>query len=258
MSTVYKIDLAGKNIIITGGCGYLGQEAVKSLVAHGGKVFVLGRDEHKFSNTFDNPHISFIKCDVANTDSIDAAFKHVADESGRIDSLINNAFYSKGRSPVEMSDEDWSAGIDGTLNSVFRCIRSVIPYMTRQEGGAIINVSSMYGVVAPDFSIYDSAPDFFNPPHYGAAKAGVLQLSRYYASYLGKHGIRVNSVTPGPFPSTEVQKDPRFIEQLESRTILKRVGKPEDLAGIFVFLSSDAANYITGQNFVVDGGWTVR
>ncbi|HKB44766.1 MAG TPA: SDR family oxidoreductase, partial [Chitinophagaceae bacterium] len=100
--------------------------------------------------------------------------------------------------------------------------------------------------------------DSLNPPHYGAAKAGILQLTKYYASYLGSSGITVNCVTPGPFPSLEVQKNHKFIEKLSARTLLGRIGKPEDLAGAFVFLSSDAANFITGQNLVVDGGWTVK
>ena len=114
----------------------------------------------------------------------------------------------------------------------------------------------MYGVVAPDFSVYDDSPQFFNPPHYGAAKAGLVQLTKYYASYLGKYNINVNAVSPGPFPHDSVQKDVGFIKRLESKTALKRIGKPSDLGGIFVFLCSDASNYITGQNLMVDGGWT--
>ena len=117
---------------------------------------------------------------------------------------------------------------------------------------------AMYGIVAPDFSVYDESPRFLNPPHYGAAKAGVLQLTRYYASYLGKLNIQVNAVSPGPFPSNIVQENTTFIGQLAERTCLKRIGKPEELAGVFTFLSSDAANFITGQNFIVDGGWTTK
>jgi len=258
MSSVYKIELTGKNIVITGGYGHLGRGIVESLVAHGGNVFVLGKDKEKFSSVFDHANVSFIHCDVSKTDSIIESLDSVVRRAGTIDVLINNAFYSKGKSPIEMSDEDWATGIDGTLNSVFRCIRAVIRHMTKQQNGVIINVSSMYGVVAPDFSVYDESPDFLNPPHYGAAKAGLLQLTRYYASYLGKLNIRVNSVSPGAFPSEAVMNDKIFIEKLKAKSLLGRTGKPEDLAGIFVFLASDAANYITGQNFIVDGGWTTR
>src|SRR5688572_16940078 len=258
MSSVYKIELTGKTIVITGGYGHLGQAIVESLLAHGGNVYVLGRDKGKFSKSFDDRKVNFVNCDVSETESIEKAMKEVVEKAGTIDVLINNAFYSQGQSPSEMSDQDWAMGIDGTLGNVFRCVRAIIPHMNKQKSGKVINVSSMYGMVAPDFSIYDESPDFLNPPHYGAAKAGVLQLTRYYASYLGKSGITVNSVTPGPFPSDAVQEDKVFIDKLSSKTLLGRIGKPEDLAGIFVFLSSDSANYITGQNFVVDGGWTTR
>ena len=124
--------------------------------------------------------------------------------------------------------------------------------------GSIINVSSMYGMVAPQFEIYENFPQFLNPPHYGAAKAAIIQMTKYFASYLGKDGILVNSVTPGPFPSEQISENSRFINDLESKTCLGRVGKPEDVAGVFVFLSSAAAGFITGQNFVVDGGWTIK
>lgn len=258
MSSAYKIELSGKNIVITGGYGHLGKAIVESLVLHGGNVFVLGRDTTKFARAFGDSKVNFVNCDVASSAGIERAIVEVVGKTGSIDVMINNAFYSKGQSPMEMTDEEWSTGIDGTLGNVFRCTRSIIPQMTKQKRGKIINVSSMYGMVAPDFSIYEESPGFLNPPHYGAAKAGVLQLTRYYASYLGKSGITVNAVTPGPFPSDGAMEDGGFIEKLSSKTILGRVGRPEDVAGVFVFLASDAANYITGQNLVVDGGWTVR
>lgn len=258
MSAVYKIALNDLTIAVTGGYGYLGRAIVESLVAHGAHVFVLARNEDRFNDQFGHTNIEFIHCDVAEGESIANALKEIVRRRGRIDAIINNAYYSKGQSPVEMTDDEWVTGIDGTLNSVFRCIRAVIPLFRAAGGGKIINVSSMYGMVAPDFSVYDESPGFLNPPHYGAAKAGVLQLTRYYASYLGKDNITVNTVTPGPFPSENVSKDKAFISRLSEKTCLGRVGKPEDLAGIFVFLASDAANFITGQNFVVDGGWTAK
>jgi NAD(P)-dependent dehydrogenase (short-subunit alcohol dehydrogenase family) len=259
MNLPYKIELSGKNIAITGGYGHLGKAIVSSLALHDARVFVMGRNEEKFKLTFgQQQQIHFVHCDVSDTDSIEGSFKKIANAAGKIDALINNAFYSKGQSPTEMTDEDWAMGIDGTLGSVFRCMRSIIPYMVDQQSGRIINLSSMYGNVAPDFSIYDESPEVLNPPHYGAAKAGVLQLTRYYASYLGKYGITVNSVTPGPFPSDTVKQNKTFVEKLAAKTCLGRIGEPEDLAGIFVFLISDAAKYITGQNFIVDGGWTTK
>lgn len=258
---VKTFDLTGKVILLTGGYGYLGKAAAESLVYHGGTVYVLGRTKEKFEKAFDGHsevgnRLHFQHCDVSETSSIKAAYQAVLSEEGQIDVLINNAFYLKGQHPLTMTDDEWSTGIDGTLNSVFRCIREVIPYIEKSDAPRIINVASMYGVVAPDFNVYEDFQGMLNPPHYGAAKAGVVQLSKYYASYLGKKGITVNTVTPGAYPPEPVQEKDKFIELLAEKTLLKRIGEPEDLAGTFVFLASDAAGYITGQNIIVDGGWT--
>jgi len=260
IESMYRLEVTNKVMIVTGGYGHLGKAIVLGLVAHGAKVYVMGRDPEKFQKNMSllSDKATFVSGDISDSESIRTAFNSVWKQEGRIDVLVNNAAYSRGQLPEELSDQDWSIGVDGVLGSVFRCIRTIIPYMKEQKHGKIINVSSMYGMVAPDFAIYDDATEFLNPPHYGAAKAGVLQLTRYFASYLGKYGIQVNSVTPGAFPSETVQQDRKFIDKLEKKTLLGRIGKPKDLAGAFVFLASDAANYITGQNIVVDGGWTVR
>lgn len=254
------IDVKNKIIIVTGGYGHLGKAIVQGLATQGAIVYVVGRDGKKFSESFqhDPRAIKFMEGDVSMSESIGKAFSSVVKEAGKIDVLVNNAMYLAGQSPEEMSDDEWSTGVDGTLGSVFRCIREIIPVMKQQKAGKIINVSSMYGMIAPDFSIYEASPGFLNPPHYGAAKAGVIQLTKYYASYLGPYGITVNCISPGPFPSEAVQKDKGFIARLGEKTLLGRIGRPEDLAGAFVFLASDSANYITGQNIAVDGGWTVR
>lgn len=258
---VQTFDLSEKTVLITGGYGYLGKAVTESLVYHGGTVFVLGRSEEKYLQAFsDHPEngkrLFFSECDISDTESVTKSFQRIAKKGGGIDVLINNAFYLSGQNPLTMTDEDWSYGMEGTLNSVYRCIREAIPYLKESKSPRIINVSSMYGMTAPDFSVYDETPQFLNPPHYGAAKAGVIQLSRYYASFLGRDGITVNSVTPGPYPSKKVQEKQVFIKALEQKTCLKRIGQPEDLAGAFVYLASDAAAYVTGQNLVVDGGWT--
>lgn len=260
---VYSFNLNDKIVLITGGYGHLGKAITESLLYHGATVYVLARDNKKFLDSFkdsavDTDKLFFEKCDISLTVDIINAFKNIESKTGKIDVLINNAVYLKGQSPEKMTDEDWQIGIDGTLNSVFRCIREVIPYFKRNNSGKIINVSSMYGVVAPQFEVYDDVPQFLNPPHYGAAKAGIIQLTKYYASYLGQFGINVNTVTPGPFPSIPVQKEIGFVNALKSKTCLNKIGNPEDLAGAFVFLASEAANFITGQNIIVDGGWTIK
>lgn len=260
---IYSFDLSKKVILITGGYGYLGKAITESLVFHNAKVYVLGRSEDQFLKEFKDHkelrnRLFFENCNVEDSVSIVGAFQRISEREGQINCLINNAFYTKGNDPFSLSDDDWAYGIDGTLSSMYRCIREIIPYLENNESSRIINVASIYGLIAPDFSIYDNFPNYLNPPHYGAAKAGVIQLTKYYASLLGEKKINVNSVTPGPFPNDKVQTYKEFISNLKKKTCLNRIGKPEDLAGIFVYLSSEASNFMTGENIVIDGGWSTK
>ncbi|MCX7144171.1 MAG: SDR family oxidoreductase [Proteobacteria bacterium] len=249
--------LQGKVVLLTGGYGYLGQSIASGLAEFGAHVFVLGKSEEKFQQIFSgSKSISFETCDVGQTASVEAAFSSVAKNAGKIDVLINNAFFCRGNDVEKMSDDDWEFSIEGTLNSVHRCVRAVLPYLKRRSRGKIINVSSIYGMVAPHFSIYEDFPQQLNPSHYGAAKAGVIQLTRYFAVFLGPHNINVNCVTPGTFPSAKTQENNAFIAELTELSPLKRIGHPDDLKGAFIFLSSGASDYVTGHNLVVDGGWT--
>jgi NAD(P)-dependent dehydrogenase (short-subunit alcohol dehydrogenase family) len=247
-------------ILYTGGYGYLAAPSVKYLGESKAKVYVLARDYDKFLRTFSGfESVFFQECDIASTSSIRNAFRTVFEKEKKVDVLINNAFYLKGQSPERMTDEEFGIGVEGVLTATFKAIREIIPYFKDQRRGKIINFSSMYGMVAPDFTIYEESPEFLNPPHYGAAKAGVIQLTKYYASYLGKDNIQVNCLTPGPFPSDMVrEKNRNFEQRLIKNTLLKRVGYPEDLIGVLILLASSASDYITGQNFVIDGGWTCK
>lgn len=260
MSILSKFLLNGKAAIVTGGYGHLGKSISGGLAEAGATVIICGRNIDKYRQSFGkqgNKNISFVKLDISSTTSIKTAFGNIQKEYGRIDLLINNAFYSKGNHPEKMTDEEWNYGIDGTLSSIFRCVREVVPYMKKAKKGSIINISSMYGIISPDFRIYENNPDFFNPPNYGAAKAGVIQLTKYYAVYLAKYNIRVNCISPGAFPSFEVQRKKNFIEKLSEKIPMGRIGNPEELKGTIIFLASDASSYITGQNIIVDGGWTI-
>ena len=126
--------------------------------------------------------------------------------------------------------------------------------MASQRSGSIVNVASIYGVVSPEFSIYDGHSEMTNPPSYGFAKAGMLQLTRYLAVHFGKHGVRVNSLSPGGLRSSGMPRE--FIENYSRRTPLGRMAGQNDLKGAAVFLASDASAYVTGHNLLVDGGYT--
>jgi len=257
MNILSQIKLNGKVAIVTGGYGHLGKSLCLGLAEAGAKVVCCGRDAKKFKTAFGkNPKIVFQQTDVSSTVSIRQSFKEIKKKHKKIDILVNNAVFLKMNSPEKVSDEDWEYSIGGSLESVFCCIKEVIPYMKANKKGSIVNVSSMYGVVSPDFKVYQSAPKLVSPPHYGAGKAGVIQLTKYYAIYLAKNNVRVNSIAPGAFPSSMVQKNKKFVKALSQKIPLGRVGKPEELKGLVVFLSSDASSYITGQNIMVDGGWT--
>ena len=255
-------DLTGRLVLITGGYGHLGRGMVAGLLAHGATVVVLGRDEARFNTTFGEVlaggHLHFESCDVASTPSVQAALAACRERHGLPHVLINNAVYGAGQQPDALTDEQFARNLDGSAGSAYRCLREVLPYLRENGGGKIINVASMYGLVAPDFTAYDDYPQFLNPPHYGAAKAAVIQLTKYFAAYLGPENIQVNCVSPGPFPSEGVQESAGFVAELQQRNPLGRIGRPEDLAGAFVYLSAAASDFVTGHNLVVDGGWTIR
>jgi len=135
-------------------------------------------------------------------------------------------------------------------------IQACLPYLKKTEG-SIVNISSMYGMVAPDPVMYEGTPFPPNPPNYGAGKAALIQLTRYAAVQLAEDNVRVNSISPGSFPDESVQEEDNFVERLEKRVPLGRIGQPKEVGNAVAFLVSPASSYITGHNLVVDGGWTV-
>lgn len=254
-----------KAVIFTGGGGNLGRVMVRSLLEYGASVAV-PEIADTFDESFDeykkSGKLVFILANLKTTEGTKEAFKTAYEAFGKIDVLVNCVAYGGGAGGKsceyrldKIPDQTWEEGVDGTLNVIFRCTREIIPYFDMQGGGNIVNVGSMYGLIAPDFDIYgDNIP--WNPPTYGAGKAGVLQFTRYCASALARRGIRVNSLTPGPFPNVTPNSDMDFINRLANKTMLKRVGKAEELCGGLLLLCSDASTFMTGTNIVVDGGMT--
>lgn len=259
MNVLESFSLKNRVAIVTGGYGYLGKAFVQSLNEAGAKVIVAGRDEQKFKDAFpDAADIYFYLLDISSTESIKECFEDVNCIYGSIDILVNNAVYLSGQFPEEVTDKDLTYSFDGIMGSTYKCIREVIPYMRKQKSGNIVNIASMYGVVVPDFKVYnDDCKSSFNPPQYGASKAGVIQLTKFFGEYLIGDNIRVNAISPGPFPSPSVQQNQEFVSRLAGKNPSLRIGNPEDLKGALLFLASDASKYVVGQNIQVDGGWTI-
>jgi NAD(P)-dependent dehydrogenase (short-subunit alcohol dehydrogenase family) len=256
-------DLTGKTAVVTGGYSHLGRAMVKALADCNADVVVAGRSKEKFSDVFGddkNLKIHFRGIDIINAESIRSCFADIQKESGHIDILVNNACSLKGNSQENISDEDWTYTMEGVVGHVHKSIKAVMSYMKQQKAGKIVNITSMYGHVTPDFRLYkgDECEAYINPPHYGAAKAALIQLTKYYATCLGPSNIQVNAISPGPFPKISIQNEnPEFIHRLKEKNPLNRIGKPEDLAGVIILLSSSASDFITGQIIQVDGGWTI-
>lgn len=252
--------LRGKTVFITGGAGHLGGAMCEALAELGATIVIGSRDSKKggafaakLAERFEVP-ASAVELDITDPDELEKAFMLVEEQHGNLDILINNAWSGKKNSFESIGLDDWRYDIDVCLNGVFYTVKKAFPYLKKSKG-VIVNVASMYGHVAPDYRMY-AGTDHANPPSYGAAKAGVIQLTRYLASFLAPHGIRVNAISPGPFPFGEIRANAEFMGALRAKTMLDRIGNPEDLKGPIALLCSDAAGYMTGQNICVDGGWT--
>lgn len=255
--------LKDRVVVVTGGYGHLGAALVRGYSIVGAKVVVAGRSRVKFDTCFSNQekeNIEFVKIDILHSSDIKNAVNEILEKHGKIDVWVNNASAVKGRGQNIIDDENWAYTMEGVLGSVHKCLKVISPVMKNQNYGKIINISSMYGVLSPDFRLYegDECEKYINPPHYGAAKAGIIQLTKYFAVLLGRHNINVNAITPGPFPKKVIQSENQeFINRLKSRNPLNKIGEPEDLQGVAILLASDASGFITGQNFIIDGGWTI-
>ncbi|MDR6227497.1 SDR family NAD(P)-dependent oxidoreductase [Desmospora profundinema] len=257
-----QLSLTGKTALVTGGAGYLGSSISETLAELGADVIIASRNLQKcrewcekLRRRFPSIQATPLKIDLIDPHSVQLAFETIHQQTSGLDILVNNAWSGRKSSLESATEESWRHDLEMSLTSVFRCVRHAIPGLKKKRG-VILNITSMYGHVAPDYRLYQGN-QHVNPPGYGAAKAGVIQLSKYMASFLSPYGIRVNCLSPGPFPHPEAQQDKVFMQRLAERNPLGRIGQPEELKGAVALMCSDASSYMTGQHLSVDGGWSI-
>lgn len=253
-------DLKGKIAVVTGGAGLVGMELVRGL-AESGAITVLADIDKNKSQTIvreligQKLNVIFKILDITKKESVSDLIGFIDKEYGHIDVWINSAYPRTSDWGAKFEDIlllSWKKNIDMHLNGYFICCQKIAEYMKKQKSGSIVNFASTYGIVAPDFSIYGGT-SMTMPGAYSAIKGGIITFTKYLASYYGKYNVRVNCISPGGI----YDKQPGlFVKKYSKKTVLKRMADKEDIVGGVIYLASNASNYVTGHNLVIDGGWT--
>jgi len=252
---LFRLD--GKVALVMGGAGIYGQHIVRALAEAGAMVTVASRDGEKcraFAQQLCQEGLDAEgdSCDLASEPEIRALRDRLMARHGRLDVLFNNAVARAGGDLRHMSAGQWDLSMQVNSTGLFLACQIFSEPMQAQRSGSIVNIASIYGMAGPDFSIY-AGTDMSNPVNYAFAKGGMINLTRYLASFLAPYNIRVNCLSPGGFETEDMPKP--FVEAYRRRTLLGRMAEADDIKGPAVFLASDASRYITGQNIPVDGGW---
>lgn len=252
-------DLTDRIVIVTGGSGLIGTHVSRALDNYGANVVVADIDESKGKDVVAQLNKGlYKKLDITDSDSIESLCTSVISEFGHIDGLVNLAYPrtdSYGLPLQSVTKEEFLENLSLHMGGYYAMTKEVAFRMLKQgQDGSIVNFSSIYGMQAPDFSMYDGT-NMTSPVEYSVIKAGILNFTRYLASYMGEDGIRVNTVSPGGVFNDQNEK---FVSNYEHEVPMGRMAEPMEMAGAVIYLLSDAASYVTGHNLVVDGGWTIK
>ena len=248
-------DLRDKVAIITGARRGMGRTHALILAKAGAKVVVSDISEEDCQKVVDEiekekGEALAVKCDIAKKEEVEDMVKKTVEKFGKVDILVNNAGICQFKPFLELTEEEWDRTLDINLKGYFLCAQAVAKEMAKQKAGVIINISSV--------AMGQQGIGFPNITHYCASKGGIIGMTEALAVELASYNIRVNAVSPGMIETpmiASIKQDPKTIEGLLARVPMHRVGKPEEVSNLVLFLASDESSYMTGSTVVVDGGW---
>lgn len=241
-----------KTVVVTGGAAGIGAATVRRFAEEGAAVAIWDVDAGRGKALADDlvakgSRAVFISCDTSSASDVAAAVEQTLTAVGRIDILINNAGITRDATLIKMSEAQWDQVIGINLTGVFHCTHAIAPLMVAQGFGRILNASSVVG-------LYGN----FGQTNYAATKAGVIAMTKVWAKELGRKGVTVNAVAPGFIATEMVQAMPEeVLAGMKDKVPVKRLGTPEEIAGIYAFLASEEASYINGAVISADGGITL-
>jgi gluconate 5-dehydrogenase len=252
-------DLTGRVALITGGTGHLGSAMARALAEAGASVIVTSRDVARaraaaeaLPRVADARHFGLV-LDHIQPETLGGRFAEAAGLAGRIDVLVNNGHDALASDWTTVTPEQFTRQL-ANATGYFELARLLRNHaVERKAPASIIMLGSMYGIVASYPEAYEGVCAA-SPAAYHALKGGIIHLTRHLAIYWAKDRVRVNCLSPGPFPPERIT--PALVERLCTKSPMGRMGRPDELKGAVVFLASDASSYMTGQNLVIDGGWT--
>lgn len=255
-----KFKLTSKIAVVAGGAGLIGKEISKALAEAGAFVYVAEAKAELAEKVVgeikkQNLQAETLPLDITDKHSITSCLQRILQEKNRVDIWVNAAYPRTadwGTKFENVPEESFQKNVDYQLSSHIIIAQKVLEQMKLQGGGTMINFGSTYGIVGPNFSIYEGT-EMTMPAAYAAIKGGIINFTRYLAAYYGKYNIRVNSISPGGVFNGQ---NSMFVDKYGKLTALGRLARPEEIAAPVLFLCSEAANYMTGHNLVVDGGWT--